>query len=58
MLAPAEIKEAIRLCIEENGPMSAPQMTIAVSRTFGFERAGPDLKAAIEAVVQTTPTIE
>jgi very-short-patch-repair endonuclease len=51
MLPPAEIKEAIRLCITANGKMDKQELVVAVTRLMGFERAGPDLKIAIEAVV-------
>jgi hypothetical protein len=54
MLPPAEIKEAVRLCAEANGEMQIQQLTVAVTRVLGFERAGPDLKAVIESVVSAS----
>ena len=52
MIPPAEIKEAIRIAIQHNGHMSSDELAIAVTRLFGFDRAGPDLKAIIDKVAR------
>ncbi len=53
MLPPSEINAAIQLAIQHNGYTENEELVIAVSRLFGFDRAGPDLKAAIETVLKT-----
>ncbi len=54
MLPPAEIEEAIRIVFQHNGAMKNSELTVAVARILGFNRAGPDLKAVIDAVVKTS----
>ena len=50
MLPPQEIAAAIELAKAENGAMSEDDLIVEVSRLFGFERTGPDLREAIAAV--------
>ena len=57
MIAPAEIREAIRMCEEANGPMSPTEATVAVTRILGFERAGPDLKEVINKVYEILKSV-
>jgi very-short-patch-repair endonuclease len=52
MLPPAEIKEAIRMAVQHNGPMTGDELVVAVSRVFGFDRAGQDLKSVIDKVAK------
>lgn len=53
MLPPAEIKEAIRLAVQHNGLMNGDQLVVAVSRIFGFDRAGQDLRHVIDHVAKS-----
>ena len=47
MIPPAEIKEAIRQAILDNGELTSDEAVSAVTKAFGFERIGPDLRTAI-----------
>jgi hypothetical protein len=47
MLAPIEIRAAVKIAIEQNGSLSDNDLPIAVSRLLGFQRTGPDLRTAI-----------
>jgi very-short-patch-repair endonuclease len=49
-ISPREIAAAIAIAERENGKLSTQDLPIAVSRVFGFQRAGPDFKAAVSAV--------
>ena len=51
MVAPIEIRAAIKLAILENGSLGDDEMAIAVTRLLGFRRTGPELKAAIAKAV-------
>ena len=48
-ISPREIAAAIAIAERENGRLSMQDLPIAVSRVFGFQRAGPDFKAAVSA---------
>jgi very-short-patch-repair endonuclease len=47
MIPPIEIKEAIRQAVMDNGELTSDEAVSAVTKAFGFERIGPDLRAAI-----------
>ena len=47
-LPPTEAQAAILEVFAENGPMSREDISIAVSRAFGFQRSGPEFKAVID----------
>ncbi len=47
MIPPAEIKEAIRQSVMDNGELTSDEAVSAVTKALGFERIGPDLRAAI-----------
>jgi len=47
MIAPMEIRAAIDLARKQNGHLSVDELPMAVARLFGFQRTGPELKAAI-----------
>ena len=47
MLAPREIRAAVKIANQENGSLSEDEMAMAVTRLLGFKRTGPELKAAI-----------
>jgi very-short-patch-repair endonuclease len=51
MVAPIEIRAAIKLAIQENGSLGEDEMAIAVTGLLGFRRTGPELKAAIAKAV-------
>lgn len=51
MVAPIEIRAAIKLATHENGSLGEDEMAIAVTRLLGFRRTGPELKAAIAKAV-------
>ena len=54
-ISPREIAAAIVIAERENGALSARDLPIAVSRVFGFQRAGQDFKAAVIATAQGGP---
>lgn len=47
MIPPIEIKEAIRQAILDNGELTSDEAVSAVTKAFGFERIGPDLRTVI-----------
>ena len=47
MLPPIEIKEAVKIAVEQNGSLFDNYLPIAVARLLGFQRTGSDLKGAI-----------
>ena len=51
-ISPREIAAAIVIAEQGNGRLSTRDLPIAVSRVFGFQRAGPDFKAAVMAAAQ------
>ena len=52
MLAPIEIAAAAHMTLHDCGAASEPDLTIAVARMLGFRRTGPDLRHAIQRVIQ------
>jgi very-short-patch-repair endonuclease len=54
MISPMEIKEAIRQAVMDNGELTSDEAVSAVTKAFGFERTGPDLRAAIAEQFEET----
>ncbi len=47
MIPPIEIKEAIKQAVMDNGDLTSDEAVSAVTKAFGFERIGPDLRVLI-----------
>ncbi|WP_158806947.1 DUF3320 domain-containing protein, partial [Beijerinckia sp. L45] len=46
-ISPREFAAAIAIAERENGKLTPQELPIAVSRVFGFQRAGPDFRSAV-----------
>jgi hypothetical protein len=53
MIPPSEIESAIRMALEENGSIDENELAQVVTRIFGFQRAGPELKRSIKSVLES-----
>jgi hypothetical protein len=51
LLPPLEIKAAILKVLTDNGAISQDDLPVAVTRQFGFQRTGPELRSTIVAQV-------
>src|SRR5665213_1889378 len=53
MLPATEIAAAITLLLRDNGAFARGELVASLARLFGFDRAGPDLKTRLGAVIDT-----
>ncbi len=51
MLPSIEIAAAASVVIEENGSVGAEELAFGITRLFGFQRTGPDLKLRVDKTI-------
>ena len=53
MLPPVEIVAAMKLIVEQSVRIHSDELIQSVSRMFGFQRCGPDLKEVIHQALNS-----